>query len=299
MSSKPVVGIDLGGTKIHAGVVAPGGEILGEARLPTEPDREADAILGNMVAAVRQAMEQAGLGTDAVEQVGLGSPAPLDIKAGVLISPNNLPSLYGFPVVERLSEALELPVTLDNDANCLGLGEARFGAGKGAEVCCGLTLGTGMGAFMVIGGRIYGGPHGAGVEIWCSPCQGDWIEEKVSGRGISRTYAKVSDRRADAREVAALAREGDETALETWREFGRNAAVPVAWLSNAGDPDVFVLGGSIARAWDLFGETLVHEARKYINEVTRNVVRILPAELGDAAGMLGAAALVLPPDPED
>lgn len=299
MTRKPAVGIDLGGTKIHAGVVAPGGETLGEVRVPTEPDRETDVVVGNMVSAARRAMQEAGVQAEGVDGAGLGSPAPLDIKAGVLISPNNLPSLHGCPIVERLSDELGVPVTLDNDANCLGLAEARFGAGKGAEVCCGLTLGTGMGAFMVIRGEVYGGPHGAGVEIWCSPHQGDFVEEKVSGRGITRTYFKLTEKEASARELADLAREGDEQAIETWQEFARNTAVSVAWLSNTGDPDVFVLGGSIAKAWDLFGETLVREARKYINEVTRNALRIVPAELGDAAGMLGAAALVLQPDPDD
>jgi len=299
MSRKPAVGIDLGGTKIHAGVVAPGGEILGEVRVPTEADRETDVVVGNMVSAARKAMDEAGVGPDAVDGVGLGSPAPLNINTGVLISPNNLPSLHGFPVVERLSETLGIPVTLDNDANCLGLAEARFGAGKGAEVCCGLTLGTGMGAFMVVRGQVYGGPHGAGVEIWCSPYRGNFVEEKVSGRGISRTYYKLSEKEASARELASMARNGDEAALETWREFARDTAVPVAWLSNMGDPDVFVLGGSIGKAWDLFGETLVREARKYINEVTRDALRIVPGELGDAAGMLGAAALVLQPEPDN
>jgi glucokinase len=89
-----------------------------------------------------------------------------------------------------------------------------------------------------------------------------------------------------------MARSGDEDAQEAWREFGAALAAPVSWMCNVVDPDVFVLGGSMVLAWDLFEETLLQEARKYVNAVTRESVRIVPGALGDAAGILGAAALV-------
>ena len=169
MADRPVAGIDLGGTKILAGIVAPDGAILGQARVPTQADEDTETILDNMLSAVREAAREAGVTMRDVAAVGVGSPAPLDIDRGILISPNNLPSLYGFPIVARLSDALGVPVALNNDANCLGLAEARFGAGAGTAVCCGLTLGTGLGGFLILDGHIYNGPRGAAVEIWCSP----------------------------------------------------------------------------------------------------------------------------------
>ena len=287
------VGIDLGGTKVHAGVVSASGEILAEARVPTEADRDADAVVGNIARAALDALDRAGVGPEGVLGVGLGAPAPLDAVAGVILTPGNLPSLHGVPIVSRLTEALGAPVVLNNDGNCFGLAEARFGAGAGARVCCGLTLGTGLGGFLVIDGRVFDGSHGAAVEIWCSPYQGDQVEEKVSGRGVARNYKKFTECVATAAEIAQLARGGDAYAAEAWREFGRDLAAPVAYLCNIADPDVFVLGGSMCKAWELFHEPMIHEAHKYINEVTRKAVRIVPGALGDAAGMLGAAALVL------
>ncbi|KPK65644.1 MAG: hypothetical protein AMK73_02310, partial [Planctomycetes bacterium SM23_32] len=134
---------------------------------------------------------------------------------------------------------------------------------------------------------------GAGAEIWCSPYMGDQVEEKVSGRGVARNYKKLTERVHTAKEIAELARRGDQDAQEAWREFGRDLAVPLAYMCNIADPDVVVLGGSMSKAWDLFREPLLAEGLKYTNAVTRDAVRIVPSELVDSAGMLGAAALVL------
>jgi glucokinase len=293
MTQELAVGIDLGGTKILAGVVDSAGRILSQVKVPTEADRPADTILHNMMGAATKATEEAGTSLDRIKGVGVGSPAPLDMFRGILISPGNLPTLHGFAIVDRLSNAVGRPVTLNNDANCFGLAEARYGAGRGAEVCCGLTLGTGLGAFLVIRGELYNGPHGASTEIWCSPYEGDQVEEKVSGRGVARNYRKLTNRVATAEDVAARAFAGEEQAREAWREFGRDLAVPIAYLCNVADPDVVVLGGSMNKAWDLFQETMFLEARKYINAVTCASVKVVPDALGNAAGMIGAAALVL------
>ncbi|MCK4283563.1 MAG: ROK family protein [Candidatus Brocadiae bacterium] len=293
MTGQPAIGIDLGGTKIQAGVVTADGQTLGQVRRPTDADKDCETVLANMVDSARRAAREAGCDLEDIAGIGVGSPAPLDIFHGVIISPGNLPSLHGFPIVSRLSEALGRPVALNNDANCFGLAEARFGAGAGAQVCCGLTLGTGLGGFLVIGGELFNGPRGAAAEIWCCPYQGDQVEEKVSGRGVARNYKKLTERVATAEEIASLARSGDGNAREAWREFGRDLAVPVAYMCNIADPDVLVLGGSMIKAWDLFREAMFEEAMKYVNAVTREAVRIVPGKLGDAAGMLGAAALIL------
>jgi len=292
MSDRPAIGIDLGGTKIHAGIVLPGGRVLGEARVPTEADRDCEAVLSNIVDAAHRAAREAGIRVDDVAAVGIGSPAPLDMQKGILLTPANLPSLHDFPIVARLAEALGKPVRLDNDANCFGLGEARFGAGAGARVCCGLTLGTGLGAFLVLDGRVYDGPHGAGVEIWCSPYMGDHVEQKTNGAAVARNYLKLTDKMATPEEVTAMAEAGRPDALEAYREYGRDVGVPVAYLCNILDPDVVVLGGSVTKAWKFFHEALTAMALKYINVVNRRHVRIVRGALGGSAGMLGAAALV-------
>ncbi len=289
---KPALGIDLGGTKICAGVVTPSGDALSEARAATEADKDTDAVVGNIVRAARRAMDDANVGPADLRGAGLGSPAPLDLANGVILDTGNLPSLHNCPIVSRLSDALGCEVVMNNDANCFGLAEARFGAGADTDVCAGFTLGTGIGCFLVIGGRLFDGPRGAAAEIWCSPYQGDHVEEKTCGRSVARNYKKLTEKVATAKEIAERARSGDEAAREAWREYGTDLAVPIAYVANIVDPDVIVLGGSLAKAWDLFEEPMFHRAMKYINRVTREELRIVPAALGTNAGMLGAAALL-------
>lgn len=293
MSARPAVGIDLGGTKIHVGLVSPDGEILAEERRPTQADTDARTVLDNIADCVRNVWKQRGLSAQDLAGVGLGSPGPMEMDAGRLITPVNLPALHHCPIVAELENRLNCPVALNNDANVFGLGEARFGAGKDAGVCCGLTLGTGLGCFLVMEGKLYNGPHKAGAELWCSPHLGDQIEVRVSGRGIARNYQKVADVRKDARELAKMAAGGDQDALAAYEEFGRDLAVPAAWLCNIIDPDVMVLGGSITHSWDLFKDSFLAEVHKYLNRVTVERVAIRTAELGEQAAVLGAAALVL------
>ena len=285
------LGIDLGGTKVRTGAVTESGEVLGEGLLPTEAGRESERVFANIVRSAEQACQNAGLNMEDVWSVGIGSPAPLDLSEGVIVSPGNLPSLHGFPMVERLQEALGKPVVLNNDGNCFGLAEARYGAGQGAEVCCGLTLGTGLGCAVVMHGRIYSGPGGAAAEIWCSPHGDEIVEEAVSGRGVARSYTQLTGRETDAADIADRARKGDKEAIQAYRQFGRDLAVPLAYVCNVLDPDVVVLGGSLSRAHDLFGEAMEAHAREYINEINRRRLRIVRAALGDDAGVLGAAAL--------
>lgn len=266
------------------------GRIVAVHRALTCTERDAEPIFADIVATVRKAIEDAG----GVAGVGVGSPGPIDMREGVIVSPGNLRPLHGFPIVARLREALGAEVVLNNDGNCFGLAEARFGAGRGSEVCCALTLGTGLGGACVIDGRIFNGPGGAAAEIWCSPLAGEFVEERVSGRGLARNYEALSGGCLSGPEIAELARSGDEAALEAFRRFGRDLAVPSAYMCNIMDADVLVLGGSIAKEFDLFADALMGEARKYINEITMRRLRIVQSALGgDEAGVLGAAALVL------
>jgi len=289
---KVAVGIDLGGTKIRAGAVEEGGRLLAESLLPTEADSGAEKVFSNIVRSAQQACNKASVRRGTIAGVGIGSPAPIDVRNGLIVSPRNLPGLHGFPIVSRLQEALQRPVVLNNDGNCFGLAEARYGAARGARACCALTLGTGLGCAVVLGGRLYNGPAGAAAEIWCSPYQHEVVEDSVSGRGVARNYARLSGREESAATIKQLASSGDEMAAEAWRIFGRDLAVPVAYLCNIIDPDVVVLGGSLSKAFDLFAKSMLGEAHRFINRINRERVRIVPAALGDAAGVLGAAALV-------
>ncbi len=309
MSPGAVIGVDAGGTKLLAGVV--GGDLaVGHRvrRLWSGGDRE--EVLATMVEAVAEARATAG----DVRAVGFGIPALLDFSAGVSVSSVHLP-LDGLAFRELMTERLGLPVYVDNDANLAALAEQRHGAARGARNVVLLTLGTGIGSGIVLDGRLMRGSTGAAAEIGHMtidhhgpPCQGTCpgrgcLEVMASGTAIGRDGTNAGRRepysalgRAVAQrgsvsgeEVAALAVAGDEAACSVMAAIGRNLGAGIASIVNIFEPEVVVIGGGAAQAGDL----LLDPAREIVAQRAlrpgRDHVRIVPAALGEEAGMIGAA----------
>ncbi|KPL23663.1 MAG: hypothetical protein AMS23_06370, partial [Bacteroides sp. SM1_62] len=195
---------------------------------------------------------------------------PLDMKEGLILECPFLPTLHNFPLRKTVQEKFGIPVFLDNDANCFGLGEYFFGAGRGHEIILGYTLGTGLGCAIVIQGRIFAGATQHGGEVGTSPYQNETIEDTVSGSGISRIYKAIA-----------------------FEQFGEHLAYAVAWGINTIDPDIVILGGSVANAMDLFAPAMEQHLRKYISPLPAEKTKVVKARLGDHAGLIGAACLVL------
>jgi glucokinase len=183
---------------------------------------------------------------------------------------------------------------MDNDANALLLGEGIWGAGKGHKTILGFTLGTGLGCAIVVDKKLFTGTNGMAGEIWPSPYENGTIEDIVSGRGVSATYNRLTDQLKSSKDIAILAREGDINALETWNIFGTALGTALAWGINIIDPGIVILGGSIANSIDLFYDQMNNSLRKYICPVPAEKTKVVKAELGDNAGFIGAAALVIP-----
>ena len=192
-----------------------------------------------------------------------------------------------------MSREFGLPVALNNDANCLILGEARFGAGRGKQRIAGFTLGTGIGCALVFDGKIWNGATGTAGEIWCSPYADGIIEDFISGHGVANIYRSVSGKEASSLDVFRLAEQGDQEALTTWETFGRHLAVPLAWTINLIDPETVILGGSIAAAYRYFGPAMEAQLRQNICPVPAKQTRVVLSMLGDNAGFVGAACLIL------
>lgn len=224
-----------------------------------------------------------------VDRVGLGVPTTLDEQGGMVACPN-LPTMGGFRIGRELEDALGRPVVLENDANCFAYGEWYAGAGKGTSICCGITLGTGLGMGIVMEGRIYRGSHGSAGEIWFSPYgNGRRVEEIVSGPGVAAVYRERAGQALKAREIAERAREGEEAAVEVWRTFGEALGFALSYVVNVLDPEVVVIGGSVGAAHDLFEGSVRSVLERYVYD--SQAVRIAPASLGKVAGALGAALL--------
>jgi glucokinase len=311
-----VAGIDLGGTKVLARAVDPlrPHDVLATARRATP--RGAPAILDALVGVVADL--RAGLGPDGppLAAVGVGAAGLIDGDGALRVAPN-LPGLIDVPLRRELEAALGVPVVVDNDANCAAWAEARAGAAIGAAEAVVVTLGTGIGAGLIVGGRLRRGAHGFAGEVGhmvvdpdgppC-PCgrRGCW-ERYASGSGLGRLARDVAEVRGASEllalaggdpeavrgeHVTAAAHHGDPVALEILRQFGWWVAVGLANLANLLDPEVAVIGGGLVEA----GPLLLDPVRAAYHELLygdehRPAMRIVEARFGAEAGALGAALL--------
>jgi glucokinase len=286
-----VIGVDVGGTKILAGVVGSDGAIRARREHPTPLGSE-EALLSGLQSAVGELLD------DSVVAVGFGIPSRIDQRTGTAIGSVNIP-LVGVPFRDVMSKRLGLPVAIDNDGNAAAIAEWRFGAGRGTADLIMLTLGTGVGAGLILGGRPYRGSIGAGAEIGhvvivhdgvrCS-CGGyGHLESYVSGKAADEVAREAFGPAADAHRLVRLASEGDATAIGLLTEIGRKLGSGLGSLVNTFDPELIVIGGGFAAA----GELLLTPAREVMQREALNPVRdgmqVVRAQLGTAAGMIGAA----------
>lgn len=290
------VGVDLGGTKLLAAAVADGGELVFRSyrRIGGLPREE---LLGTIEAAVTEAAAAAGGAT----AVGFGIPSTVDRRSGAAIVSNHLP-LDGMPFAQTMRERLGLPVAVDNDGNCAALAEWRQGAAAGTDHAVVLTLGTGIGGGLVLGGRLYRGASGAGAELGhmvvdqdgpaCfGECPGrGCLESLASGSAIARDAA-AAGLPADGAEVTRLALAGDATARALLRLVGERLGAGLAGLAMAFEPQVIVVGGGVMAAGELLLAPARAEMLRRTMEPARGNVRVEAAALGEDAGVVGAALL--------
>jgi len=294
MEKKIVVGIDFGGTKIRFGLVSEEGRILDETlTLPTESHRRGDEIVGTIIEGIECVVQNLDISIQQISGIGIGSPGPLDLKSGIILEPPNLPTLHNFPLKQTLENYFNLPVAINNDANCFVLGEACFGSAQNASIVSGVTLGTGFGCGIVMEGKIYTGATGTAAEVWCSPYADQNFEEYGSARMIIRIYQQITDQELEAKQIFNLAEQEDQDAVATWSEFGVHLGRILAIITNLLDPDVIVIGGSVSHAWKFFINSLIENLHKNILQAPREHLKVVRAALGDNAGLLGAAALFL------
>lgn len=310
MNQVETIGADLGGTKLAVGVVGDGPETVFGSEVSSRGYSQEAVIdlLGDQIGEARKARP-------AAVAAGVGIPATLDFEAGHAISTVNL-DLADVPVREMLIERVGLPTVIDNDANTAMLAEALYGAARGTRYALMLTLGTGIGGGIWLGGEIYRGAHGAGaelghvvVEIDGPRCQGNCpgygcVETFASGTAIGRQGREAAEREPDsalgllaaagqeitAREVAAAARGGDRAAVGLVEKVGHYLGTALVSLVNIFEPEVIVLGGGVMRMDDLLLEPVRRELRQRALP-PMNRTDVVAAELGPEAGMIGAAAL--------
>lgn len=289
-----ILGIDLGGTKIIAGIINQKGEVIGNPlQVPTCANKPKEEIQDKIINLIKSIFQKNKISLKDIEGIGIGSPGPLDLAKGIILNPPNLPTLYNYPIRDTIQEFFDVPVYLNNDGNCFVLGENYFGSARAAEITFGVTLGTGLGSGLVINKKIFSGATGTAAEIWHSPYQGMKFEDFGSAKGIKRMYKERTNCELSPLEISQKAREGEKEAIDAYQEFGKHLGIILSYGVNLIDPEIIVIGGSISYSYDLFKDPLEKNLRENINFLPAQKLRIIPSQLKNNAGFIGAACLVL------
>jgi len=287
-----VVGVDIGGTSIRAGLVNHFGELVGVSfSIPTNGNDHPDAVFQRIKESISHALEGGRMQPEEVQGIGMGVTGPLDIRQGLILECPQLPTLHNFPLRQKIRDAFHLPVQMNNDANALILGESIWGSGMGHHLVLGFTLGTGLGCALVSDQKLHPGRRELSGEIWPSPYKDITIEDYVSGRGISTNYSELSGTIKTALEIGKLADDGDLAALRVWHDFGEALGFALSWTINLLDPDIVVLGGSISNSFHLFKRSLLDYLKKYVCASPAGLPPVVRARLGNEAGVIGGASL--------
>jgi glucokinase len=313
MSAGCVIGVDLGGTKLLAGVVDPDLNVHHRVFRHAREGKGTEQLLDALVEAVQEVRKAAGRELTAV---GFGVPSLVDARTGFVATTVHLP-LRDVALRDVMAERLGVPVAVENDANAAMFAEHRRGAARGTQTAALLTLGTGIGGGIVVGGELLRGAHGGAGE-WghmvvdvdgpiCTCGNHGCLEMLVSGTALGRSARRAAQELPDSgfgqalragREITGmlateLAHDGDPVALDVVTRVGRHLGVGLSNVINILNPEVIVVGGGVIAA----GELLLEPARKVVAEralaPSRDQVRIVPTRFGDASGMVGAALLAM------
>jgi glucokinase len=315
---KILAGIDIGGTKISVLLVDPKGKIHSRKLIPTRTGSASRLAVKEMTAALRALLE-AGRNPDLLG-IGVGLPGPVDPVKGIVPWSPNLRGWEGIPLKKILEREFRVPVRMDNDANAAGYGEKIFGAGKKTDDFVYMTVSTGIGGGLVLGGRVHRGVSFCGGEVGhmtivaggnlCNCGKKGCLEAYASGTAIARDAqrriragAKTVIRSMASRSepitaltVTRAAESGDRVALEIFRDAGRYLGIGIATILNILNPGMVVLGGSVVNAARFFWRPMMESAEREAWPVAFKACRIRKTALKENVGNLGAAALVLEKD---
>ncbi len=310
-SVRRVFAADLGGTHLRAATVSEDGRIHFRHKQKT-PRERAEDIVGALVEAACECEKQESADGGRIEIVSVVVPATLKIETGVILKAPNLPCLDGFHLAAALTDALKRPTILENDANAAAVGEMWQGAGRGHRTIICVTLGTGVGGGIILDGRLWRGVNGSAAEIGhmgvdpfggvpCTCGSEGCLEVYASATAIVRmareglaghpesVLQSAEDLTSEKIYCAGVA--GDALALEVFRRMGTYLGVGLASLINLLNPEMIVIGGGVVNGWNLFEKPMIHEVNARAFPIPAAQVKIVAAECGDDAGLLGAAHL--------
>jgi len=279
MNREAIVGVDLGATKVTAGRVE-GNRVAEHVTSEISAGDLEARVLDQLIRAVEKVF------LPSVAGIGVGVPSLVDVEKGIVYNVQNIPSWREVPLKKILEGRFKRPVLVNNDANCFAVGEKHFGKGKKFRNLVGLTIGSGLGAGIIVDDRLYCGSNCGAGEFGSVPYRDSILEHYCSGQFFSRAHGMRGS------ELYEKARRGEEAALEIFREFGGHMGEAVMIVMFAIDPDAIILGGSVSRAFSFFEEAMRRKLKAFPYP---HAVQKLVIEKSDEPQMaiLGAAALFI------
>ena len=301
-SGRLVFAVDLGGTHLRVALVDDSGNILRHLKQETPKGDSADGILDALAGAAREW----NCDGRRVVAASIMVPGAVDSDKAVVVAAPNLPSLINFGLKAELEKRLGWRVVLENDANAAAVGEMWLGAARGCSDVVSVTLGTGVGGGVILGGKLWRGSHGSAGEIGhttvdpfsdlkCKCGNIGCLELFASATAIVRMARDLGMEVTSAEKVYEAGRGGDELALSVFNRFGMYLGIGLANLINLIDPQVIVITGGAVNGWDLFASEMYRQVEERAFRATAEQVRIARSECGDNAGLLGAARLAFEP----
>lgn len=311
--SSAVIGVDLGGTNFRAGLLSPDGAVLDRHKEATHASEGWEKVVSRVNAGIRKQLDTALKKGVTVDAVGVGAPGVIKVEQGIVVKSPNFPDWNNLPLKTLLEKELGIPVFIENDANAAALGEQWLGAGRNIRSMILMTLGTGVGGGIILDNQIWHGADGMAGEIGhmtiipegrrCSCGNVGCLEAYASARGIVQSYREALEpsvrkssltiKQVTSEEVYDAARNGSRIAQLVMQDMGRILGIGIASLINIFNPERIVIGGGVKEAWALFIDAVRKEITRRAFEAPAKRTEIVPALLGDDAGIIGAAAVAL------
>ncbi len=311
------IGIDVGGTNVKIALVDENGKIIYSNSVPTYAKMGYEYTVNNIKQAIKDLMKETNTDSKTIEGIGFDFPGQVDYKTGVVKLAPNIPGWVNVPIAKMIEDEFHIPTRIDNDVRCAALGELKFGAGKGCENFVCITVGTGIGSGLVINGKLVRGASNAAGEIGhiklqmkdgpiCGCGDTGCLEAFASGPAIvamAQDYIKGGkstkfrelagvDNEITPYIVAKAAEEGDPVAKRIFEIVGEYIGIGLTSVINLLNPEKVIIGGGVAEAGDLLLEPIRRTIKQRAMVVAGNAVEIVPAQLGNSAGVIGASMLI-------
>ena len=309
------IGIDVGGTNVKLALVSPEGKIIYSNSIPTHAEMGYEYTVNNIKEAIHTLLKETGSTAKDIQGIGFGFPGQVDYKSGIVRLAPNIPGWVDVPIAQKIEEEFHIPTRVDNDVRCAALGELNFGAGQGCENLICITVGTGIGSGLIVNGKLVRGASNAAGEIGHIKLQmhdgpicgcGDtgcmeafasgpaivaMAENYISG-GKSTKFRELANPDITPYIVYEAAKAGDPVAKRIFTIMGEYIGIGLSSVINLLNPEKVIIGGGVAASGDFLMNSIKETVKKRAMKIAGEAVEIVPAQLGNTAGVIGASLLI-------